>query len=330
MGKREPELSKLTNKELMESALKQIRELGFTLYDVQMGNCYFIFTDEDDSICHFKIKEIPGFLFAFWNTCRFDPIEKQIEQAGIGETWADSLHINPQSELVFFTQYEKEIDKFKPSRSGFVCGLYRHAWFESDKDDKDKEVKKEEWWMYQLEDILTFMKKHHFKAYLYACRESRYIWDSVSGFEAFYRFVKDAWYRTRTKIKNWFKLKYQIFVSKNLVKKLKTMNVILFDRGEGWSPRLQISLRRKKPIQIEVYEKEEWKVNAFEDKHWNRISVDYWDVEINENTTKEDLDKDKELEEKFFDMVEHVRKQDEDNNENYKILYMDVEYKYDE
>lgn len=323
MGKRKPELSKLTNKELNESALKQIQELGFTVYDVKMGNCYFLFEDEDDSICHFRIKEIPGFLFAFWNICRFDPIEKQVEKYGYGDTWADSMHINPKSELVFFTQYEKEIDKFKPSRSGFVCGLYRHAWYESENDTPDKMIHKEEWWMYELEDILSFMKKHPIKAYVYACAEIRNIWDEVSGLKALHIYLKESNYRIRSKIRKWFKLKYQIFLSLKLVKKLKSMNVILFDRGESWSPRLQISLRRKKPIILETYQNDEWKVNKFEEKHWNQISIDYWDVEINKDSTQEDLEKDKELEQKFFNMVEHIK--NKDNEDDYKILYMEVD-----
>lgn len=55
----QPKLSEKTNKELMQSALGSIKELGFHPIDVVMGNTYFLFEDEDDSICHFHIKEIP-------------------------------------------------------------------------------------------------------------------------------------------------------------------------------------------------------------------------------------------------------------------------------
>ena len=61
MTKGNPEVSKLSNKELMESALSAIKGMGFTPIDVSYGNTYFCFEGEDDSICHFHIKEIPRF-----------------------------------------------------------------------------------------------------------------------------------------------------------------------------------------------------------------------------------------------------------------------------
>ena len=54
-----PTVKKLTNKKLMISALNAIRDLGYTVLDDVYGNSYFVFDGEDDSICHFKIKEIP-------------------------------------------------------------------------------------------------------------------------------------------------------------------------------------------------------------------------------------------------------------------------------
>ena len=54
-----PKLKKLTNKKLMLSALQTIRDLGYTVTDDILGNSYFIFDGEKDSICHFRIKEIP-------------------------------------------------------------------------------------------------------------------------------------------------------------------------------------------------------------------------------------------------------------------------------
>ena len=57
-----------------------------------MVDTYFVIPDEDNSICHFKIKEIPGFLFGIWNVCRFDTIKYQIENAGIGPTDSQPFH----------------------------------------------------------------------------------------------------------------------------------------------------------------------------------------------------------------------------------------------
>lgn len=58
-------LSKLTNKELIESALKAIEELGYTIKDKYYSNCYFLFEGEDDSICMFHIKEMPRVYICF-------------------------------------------------------------------------------------------------------------------------------------------------------------------------------------------------------------------------------------------------------------------------
>lgn len=56
-----PTVKRLTNKKLMISALNAIRDLGYTVLDDVYGNSYFVFDGENDSICHFKIKEIPRF-----------------------------------------------------------------------------------------------------------------------------------------------------------------------------------------------------------------------------------------------------------------------------
>lgn len=324
MGKGNPKLSKLTNKELMESALNEIKSFGYTLYDIKLGNCYFVFEDEDDSICHFKIKEIPGFLFAFWNTCRFDSIEKQIEKSGIGNTWADGLQISPLSELVFFTQYEREIDKFKPSRSGFVHGIYRQAWYES--EENNDMVRREEWHSYNLEEILEFMKKHRYQAYVHACRESKNIWESVSGIKAFKEYVFDTICYYKNRISDYIKLTYQKICSKNLARRLKTMNVIIFDRGECWSPRLQISFRRRKNISLDEYDKDLNRIDLFEMKHWNNISIDQWEVFIDKDSKHEDLEKDKELAEKFADLVKRIK---DNNDEEMKLLYIKMEGKHE-
>ena len=58
-------LTKLTNKELVESAFKSIENEGFHITDVVFGNSYFLFGGENDSICHFHIREIPRISVCF-------------------------------------------------------------------------------------------------------------------------------------------------------------------------------------------------------------------------------------------------------------------------
>lgn len=41
-----PKLTKLTNQELMNSILKVMQDMGYTIKDVVMGNCYFLFEEK--------------------------------------------------------------------------------------------------------------------------------------------------------------------------------------------------------------------------------------------------------------------------------------------
>ena len=55
-----PKPTKLSNKKLIDSALKMIEEeTGFHVIDVEYGDTYFLFTGPKNSICRFHIKEIP-------------------------------------------------------------------------------------------------------------------------------------------------------------------------------------------------------------------------------------------------------------------------------
>lgn len=314
----------MTNKEKMTSLLDAIRNMGYTVKNDVYGNSYFFFEDEEDSVCHFEIKEIPGFLFGIWSTCRFDPIEKQIKESETG-TWADSLEIHSKSELVFFTQYKRDMDKFKPSRSGFVTGLYRQAWVESNNDDNDVKVK-EEWNTFELEQILTFMKKHHIKSVEYASLQVRHVWDDDrSNFKLFRSFIHDWIYHWKSQLKKYIRLKYEIAISKRIAKKLTQSKVLLVDRCNNCFPRLELFIRRKHNVDMAIYEKEQYKLDKFYDKYIHRISITQLDIDIlDENITEDDMEKDKKLSDRFEKIVESYK------NKKFKdeiIIYDNMEVK---
>lgn len=75
----------------------KLKETKIHVTDVKYLDGYFIFGMGDNSVVHFKIKELPGWLFGVW----WDPIDKKSKS--ITGHW--------------FTQYEKDIDKFKPAAS---------------------------------------------------------------------------------------------------------------------------------------------------------------------------------------------------------------------
>lgn len=262
-------LKKLTNKELIQSALKSIEDIGYHVQDVNTGNTYFVYQGEDDSICHFHIKEIPGFLFAFWVTGRFNKLEERVE-------WCNSLDIDTKSELIFFTQYERDLDKFKPSRSGFVMGIYRQAWEEE--NDKGEIVDIEDWSnFYEIDAILKYMKKHRIRSVEYAGCQTRYIWeDDRSGFRIFIQFIHDWCYEYKSRFKEWRKYKKAIRVSKKYMKKLKTFNYIIRDEGECVHPRIDIQVRRKDVITDEKQYDKDWDLIEWFDKKYYRILNINW------------------------------------------------------
>ena len=48
----------MTNKEIAELMFSKMRKFGFTPYDIEYGNGYSLFEMGEDSVVHFKIKEV--------------------------------------------------------------------------------------------------------------------------------------------------------------------------------------------------------------------------------------------------------------------------------
>lgn len=297
-------LTKLSNRKLIEMAFTQIEEdTGFHIIDKQYGDTYFIAKGPKDSICHFHVKEIPGFLFAFWTTNRFDSIEKALESHT--PTWADYYNISSESELVFFTQHERSIDKFKPSYSGFVQGIYRRAWYE--KNDKNKRVKKEELYLGDVPDILEFMHDHPIKSYIYSGFGRDKVYYEISGLKALHIYLRDTYCHYKYKIKNKLKLNNLIKVSKKFVKKLKTMNYII-ELEQGHSPEISIRLARKNHINTDDFKKDVNIIDKFEEKYFNSISIQTWFEYIvdNETLTPEIIKRDADLNRRFHSYAKSI------------------------
>lgn len=82
----------------LKAEVKDLADLDLHIKDVEYGDGYFIFGRGTNSTVTFRIEETPGWLYGLW----WSSIEK------------DSKVI---LEANLFTQYEDEIDKFKPSAS---------------------------------------------------------------------------------------------------------------------------------------------------------------------------------------------------------------------
>lgn len=89
-----------SNKIFMHDILKKLRALGLTPINITFPSGYFLFMNQTDyEIMHFKLKELPEFLFGVWNKeLTFD---------------------NDETKKVPFIFGEREcfLDKFKPSRA---------------------------------------------------------------------------------------------------------------------------------------------------------------------------------------------------------------------
>lgn len=222
------ELTNLSNKELIESLFSQIEEkLGYHIINKNYIKSYFVFEVEKYSICNFKIKEIQEFTFSVWNTDRFDKPYSNIDK-----------DVKDTSELVFFTQYDINLDKFKPSRSGFVIGLEREILLE-----EDNTIKKEEWDLYDLESILNFMKKHKIKSAVYVTNQISYITDEKSSFECLREFISYWFYYFKYKFIDWVKYKKAIHIGKIFLKKINKIEyckAFLVDKGEDVHPRIEL------------------------------------------------------------------------------------------
>lgn len=306
-------MSKSRNRKLIESLFKQIeKDLGYHIVDEQYGNCYFIVeSKEPDTICHFHIKELPGYLFGIWNICRYDTIQYEIENNL--SLWSDNLHISSKSELIFFTQYEKEIDKFKPSRSGMVTGLRRITYKEDNKLIT-------EWDIDELEVVLKYMKKHKYKSYVNIYNENKFVYRELSGITCFKIYYRDKWNRFITNIKDTLKLKIQIYKSKKLIKKLKDVYYYILDYGENCYPRIHIIVRRKPNIDIDTFIDNINTLQKFDYDNTD-ISVFWMDKDISERLNKKERQKDKDLLKRFNDIQSNLIEEANDpENDEPRIL----------
>ena len=302
-----------TNRKLIEELFNQIEtELGYHIIDKQFGNCYFIVeSKEPDTICHFHIKELPGYLFGIWNICRYDTIQYEVENNL--SLWSDNLHISSKSELIFFTQYEKEMDKFKPSRSGMVTGLRRITYTEDNKSVT-------EWDIDELEVVLKYMKKHKYKAYVNIYNENKFVYKEYSSFKCFRSYYKHKWNRFTTNIKNNLKLKIQIYKSKKLVRRLKDVYYYILDYGENCYPRIHIIVRRKPDIDIDTFIDNINMLQKFDYDNTD-ISVFFMYLDISEKMNKKERIEDKDLLKRFNDIQNNLIEEANDpQNDEPRVL----------
>lgn len=296
MGKAKP--TKLSNKNLILSAIKQIEETtGFHIIDLEFGDTYFIASGPKDSICHFHIKEIPKFKFAFWNTSRFDKIEDLMNNDD--DLWSDYHRIHTKTELIFFAQYERDIDKFKPSYSGFVRGMFRNAWYEL--NDKNRRTKVEEWYLDDVDDILKYMHKHPIKAYCYCQIGRDNIWNEISNFKALKEYIDGAFWYKVYKHKHKKRLRKSVKLAKSFIKKLKAMSYIV---EVDYNNDVKVKLLDNQDVKAEDFEQDVNIIEEFQDKYFGTLDIEPWFIANPETQTEKRQNED--LHKRFYKYADTI------------------------
>ena len=206
-------------------------KLDLTIIDVKYLNGYYIFGTGTNSVVHFYIKETPGWKYGIWWT----PVEEK------GSTKDNPVYATNKVHCQIFTQYEEEIDKFKP------YGSMVQDTFNIYLDDPHN---------HNISSVWNFV------------RDIKFIHDEP--YLAFYREMHwsdfNREYISRAKAKSYFerhfkqkKLETEIneLNDRALLKTIYTIlkedidegNCFIEDRGDCWSPRYEIIM--KNPFEVE-------------------------------------------------------------------------------
>lgn len=145
-----------TPKGKTERILKVLEDNGYHPIDVSYGNGYFIFDHGKDMVIHFHIKELKGWKFGIW--------------------W----NLEDNNKFDFFTQFERDIDKFKPEASALVV------------KDREFDATYEAEVGFYIIPILRFIKNHRYVAWCYETYQPE-PWDYMSEWTARKLYYKYAW-----------------------------------------------------------------------------------------------------------------------------------------
>ena len=190
--------------------------------DVQYLDGYYIFPMGTNAVVQFKIEECPGWLFGIWWK------EPENRKAGPFKMTG-----------TFFAQYEKIIDKFKPSVSTIKSELQAEVIKES-KCSQDKI-----WHISDYTDVLNQIRFIIKQPELAFCRHYQ-AWDYNVQYldkrRAKKVFQKWAvWYDNKEKYSKICDDKVVDFVTDKILPLYKGAELI--DRGPCWSPRYQITCK---------------------------------------------------------------------------------------
>jgi len=129
----------MRNREIAKHVFNYMDSIGFRPYKIEYGDTYFMFTGAPDSIIWFRVKGVnKHWKFGMWIY--------------------EEIYNDPEKQenvlIQFFSQWDTQIDKFKPSRSDVLTEIT----VEKFKQDGN-------WRFYEIESLLKMLRKHPLLCY---------------------------------------------------------------------------------------------------------------------------------------------------------------------
>ena len=216
----------------LKKELKDYRKFDITIEDVEYLDGYFIFGMGTNSVVHFHIKETPGWLYGIW----WSPIEKKESTKENPMYESDRLHCS------IFTQYEEEIDKFKPSAS-MVTDEF-NVYLDSTSTDFAWDFAQDIKFIHD-EPYLAFYREMHYsdfnKEYVSRAKAKSY----------FERHFKQKKLEEETEALNNRELLKTIYTI--LKEDIDEGSCFIHDRGDNWSPRYEIVMKNTYDVEDGCY-----------------------------------------------------------------------------
>lgn len=165
----------MTNAEIRKIIFDKLAKLGYKVYDINNVDGYFIFNMGEDSVTHFRLKG-----HGIWKHWKFGLwLNMNLDEEGMEDD-------TPVIQL--FSQWDRNIDKFKPSRSALRVEVTKRE-FLGVMDGVGLDGLPDMFFMYRLRSMLKFMAKHPFLAYEDFCGE--FVGYYTGSF--FWNFIKCEW-----------------------------------------------------------------------------------------------------------------------------------------
>lgn len=173
-----------------------------------------------------------------------------------------------------------------------------------------KDVWSEKWSMYNLEDTLNFMKKHFFQSWYFATSEIHDIWDTKNSFYCFKRYLDYSYSHYKYAFKKWLSKVKHIRIAKSFCRKLKGCDyIITYD--EYCTPCINVRFTKRKDADMKDIVKDVILYEKISETYFNNL--DFYPMfvldgsESKDEITDEDIKKDKELVELFYESAEEIR-----------------------